>query len=185
MAAEVPQPRESQLAPFPPPGYRRQGCLLLEDPPETWTPAGHQALYRGDGGDGVHPEEVRRLAETNLDASKGRIMVTFPQSGIRVEAQIDPPADGGDGGGDGGGRDDDDDDDGKKPDGRRKKRAAPKTYSATARKLVKNSKTSKPVHPKPIYKESPNSSEDQVDKVRLPYLAPCLAPDPKVPSFLL
>ena len=82
----------SRLAPFPPPGYRRQGCLLLKDPPETWTPAGYQALYRGDGGDGVHPEEVRRLAETNLDASKGRIMVTFPQSGITVESQIDPPA---------------------------------------------------------------------------------------------
>ena len=31
----------SQLAPFPPPGYRRQGCLLLKDPPETWTPAGY------------------------------------------------------------------------------------------------------------------------------------------------
>ena len=42
----------SRLAPFPPPGYRRQGCLLLKDPPETWTPAGYQALYRGDGGDG-------------------------------------------------------------------------------------------------------------------------------------
>ena len=31
----------SRLAPFPPPGYRRQGCLLLKDPPETWTPAGY------------------------------------------------------------------------------------------------------------------------------------------------
>ena len=53
--------------------------------------------------------------------------------------------------------------------------AAPKA-GPPPKKLIK-----KPP-PKGFYQDS---SEDEVDEMTLPYLAPCLAPNPKVPSLLL